>query len=229
MEMGSNEGAMTARIVGIVVILVGLAVGAVAQTPPLTIKTSSLPVGVAGSAYEARFLAEGGRSPYAWTIREGDLPPGLHLDEKSGELRGVPTTAGEYAFTVGLADASVPRNSVERKYTLVIIAAMTIHWIDPPRIAGDAIRGRLEVSNQTGAIFDLTVIVLAVNEVGKAFALGYQHFTLNARTTSPPIPFESTLPYGTYVVHADAVAEVEGSNTIYRARMQTSPMAIKQP
>ncbi len=220
---------MMAQIVKIVALLLLLLAGAAAQAPPLTIKTDSLPVGVAGTAYDARLIGDGGRQPYAWKVREGDLPPGLQLDEKSGTLTGIPTAAGEYPFTVELADSSVPRNAVERKYTLVITAAMTIRWIDPPRVVGEEIRGRMEVSNQTGQPFDLTVIVLAVNDVGKAFALGYQHFTLAARTKSPPIPFESTLPYGTYVVHADAVAEVEAINTIFRARMQMDPMAIKQP
>lgn len=220
---------MTAKFLGILVGLTALAAGAVAQTPPLTIQTSSLPVGVAGSAYEVRFLGKGGHVPYAWKVREGSLPPGLRLDEKSGALAGVPNTTGEYAFTVELADSSVPPNAVERKYTLVVTAAMTIRWIDPPLVTGDAIQGRVEVANHTGQPFDLTVIVLAVNQVGKAFALGYQHFTLKAGTTSPPIPFESTLPYGTYVVHADSVAEVKAINTIYRTRMQTESMAIKKP
>jgi hypothetical protein len=219
---------MRANVGQLVVALILLSAGAVAQAP-LVIKTDSLPTGVAGAAYDMRFIGDGGRQPYAWKVLEGDLPPGLNLDEKSGGLTGVPTAAGEYKFTVGLADSSVPRNAVERKYTLVITAAMTIEWIDSPRIVGEAIRGRLKVSNQTERPFDLTVIVLAVNEVGKAFALGYQHFTLVPRTTSPPIPFESTLPYGTYVVHADAVAEVKAINTIYRTRMQTKPMEIKQP
>ncbi len=226
--MDSDESAMKTMVVRILAVLIMLATGAGAQAPPLTIKTDSLSVGIAGVAYDTRFVAEGGRQPYAWKIREGSLPPGLQLDEKSGALTGVPSAAGEYQFTVELTDSAVPRNAVERKYTLVITAAMNIRWIDPPRIVGEAIRGRLELSNQTGRAFDLTVIVLAVNEVGKAFALGYQHFTLAPKTTSPPIPFESTLPFGTYVVHAD-VAEVPATNTIFRSRMQSDPMTIKQP
>jgi hypothetical protein len=40
-------------------------------------------------------------------------------------------------------------------------------------------------------------------------------------TVSPIIPFGSSLPYGKYVVHADAVGELESANRIYRARLQT--------
>ena len=208
--------------------IVVLAGYAVSQTL-LTINTSSLPAGVAGSTYETQFLAEGGRQPYTWSIRDGRLPPGLELDEKSGALMGIPTTPGEFRFTVALGDSSAPRNAVERRYTLVITAAMTVRWIHPPKVQGEAIRGDMEVSNQTAQPFNLTVIVLAVNQVGKAFALGYQHFDLKPGSTSPPIPFESTLPFGAYVVHADAVAEVKAIDRIYRARMQTNPMSIKQP
>lgn len=220
---------MTVRTLGTVAVLLGLVVVAIAQTSPLTIQTGSLPAGVAGTAYDARFAAAGGQQPYLWSIREGKLPPGLELDEKSGALMGVPATAGEFQFTVALQDSSEPRNAVERKYTLVITAAMLVRWIHTPKVQGEAIRGELEVSNQTGQPFDLTVIVLAVNEIGKAFALGYQHLNLKSGSTSPPIPFESTLPFGAYVVHADAVAEVKAIDKIYRARLQTDPMSIKQP
>ncbi|MGE5111299.1 MAG: Ig domain-containing protein [Acidobacteriaceae bacterium] len=214
---------------GILVAVMALVGGAVAQMRPLTITTSSLPNGVAGSAYDTRFVAEGGRLPYAWKIVEGDLPPGMELDARSGALQGIPTSAGEFHFSVALEDASQPRNAVQRKYTLVITAALTIQWERPPQVTGEKIRGSLVVANQTGRPFEQTVIVLAVNQDGKAFALGYQHFTLNPRATSPPIPFESSLPYGTYVVHADAVAEVPAVNTIHRARLQTEPMVVQRP
>lgn len=227
--MGLDKGAMKTRAGCLAAITIMLAGYAVSQPAPLTINTSSLPTGVVGTTYETKFLAMGGQQPYLWSIRDGKLPPGLELDEKSGALMGVPTAAGEFQFTVALRDSSMPPNAVERKYALVITAAMIVRWIHPPSVQGEAIRGELEVSNHTGHPFDLTVIVLAVNEIGKAFALGYQHFDLKPGSTSPPIPFESTLPFGAYVVHADAVAEVKAIDKIYRARLQTDPMSIKQP
>ena len=214
---------------GVLVVLMALVGGAVAQTRPLTITTSSLPNGIAGSAYDTRFLAEGGRLPYAWKIVEGDLPPGVELEARSGALQGIPTSAGEFHFSVALEDATEPRNAVQRKYTLIITAALTIQWEHPPQVTGEEIKGSLVVTNQTERPFEQTVIVLAVNQVGKAFALGYQHFTLNPRASSPPIPFESSLPYDTYIVHADAVAEVPAINKIHRARLQTEPMVVHRP
>ena len=68
----------------------------------------------------------------------------------------------------------------------------------------------------------MTFITVAVNPIGKAFALGYQHFTLAPESTSQQLDFGSTLPAGKYVVHVDAVAEVPSKNVIHRARLQTS-------
>ena len=75
--------------------------------------------------------------------------------------------------------------------------------------------------NQTEQDFDLTVIVLAVNEIGRAIAVGYQHFTLNKSTADLELAFGENLPRGTYEVHVDVVGEVAATNTIYRARLVT--------
>jgi hypothetical protein len=41
------------------------------------------------------------------------------------------------------------------------------------------------------------------------------------------IPFGETLPPGTYVVHADAVAEIPSKNSILRQRLQTpAPLPV---
>jgi hypothetical protein len=67
--------------------------------------------------------------------------------------------------------------------------------------------------------FDLTVIVMAVAEDGRATAIGYQRFTLKPQTIDFPIPFGENLPWGAYQINVDAVAEVAATNTIYRARL----------
>jgi len=64
-------------------------------------------------------------------------------------------------------------------------------------------------------------VILAVAENGRATAIGYQHFPLNAGITSFEIAFGETLPRGAYVVHVDAIAEVPPKDAIYRARLQT--------
>jgi hypothetical protein len=75
------------------------------------------------------------------------------------------------------------------------------------------------VSNQTEQDFDLTVIMMAVNETGRATAIGYQRITLKKGTTSLELPFGENLPQGSYELNVDAVAEVAATNSIYRARL----------
>jgi len=105
---------------------------------------------------------------------------------------------------------------------------MSVVWKTPPEVQADKISGAVQVSNATSDDFDFTLIVVAVNEYGKAFALGYQHFTLNRETTGLDVDFASNVPAGQYVVHVDAVAEVPLRDAIFRARLQT-PDALAVP
>ncbi|MEN3943514.1 putative Ig domain-containing protein [Prosthecobacter sp. SYSU 5D2] len=58
--------------------------------PVLTINTSSLPVGAAGSSYNQSLNVSGGSGPYTWTVTSGSLPGGLILST-SGVISGTPT------------------------------------------------------------------------------------------------------------------------------------------
>lgn len=51
-----------------------------------------------------RLFATGGSQPYRWSLLD-DAPPGMTLSE-AGELCGVPTMVGRFAFVVGVEDAS---------------------------------------------------------------------------------------------------------------------------
>ena len=82
--------------------------------------------------------------------------------------------------------------------------------------------GVIKVSNQTDNDFDLTVIVLAINEIGRATAVGYQHLTLKQGATDLQVSFAENLPAGAYDLNADVVAEVPATGAIYRARLVTT-------
>lgn len=71
----------------------------------LSVTTESLPAGSVGSNYSASVTAVGGRQPYLWTIAQNSLPPGLTLSSSSGTISGIPTTAGDFPFTVRVNDA----------------------------------------------------------------------------------------------------------------------------
>jgi Putative Ig domain len=73
-----------------------------------TITAGSPPAGATGIVYPGYTftVASGGASPFTWS-ETGALPPGLALSS-AGQLTGTPVTAGTYAFTVVVADSSIP-------------------------------------------------------------------------------------------------------------------------
>lgn len=189
----------------------------------LAITTESLPSAALQQNYFLELRARGGTVPVRWQIASGVLPPGLALDAATGRIAGAATSPGEYGFTVKVTDAAQPPKGATREYVLRVLAPLTLQWKLSPQVEGDkGIRGSVVITNGTGDAFDMTFIAVAVNGIGKAWALGYQHFTLPPASSSPPLEFSSTLPAGQYVVHVDAVAEVPSRNAIYRARRQTS-------
>ncbi|HEY6891312.1 MAG TPA: putative Ig domain-containing protein, partial [Solirubrobacter sp.] len=75
---------------------------------PVFVKTSSVPAAQAGLPYSTTLTADGGTSPYRWSIVSGALPAGLTLDPKTGTIAGTPTTAGTSTFKVQAEDSSGP-------------------------------------------------------------------------------------------------------------------------
>ena len=91
---------------------------------------------------------------------------------------------------------------------------------------GEAIDGSVTVSNLAEQDVMLTVIVMAVNQIGRATTLGLSevHVGVGRSRSYHLEPARA----GPYVVHADAVAEVASTNTIYRARKQTTGALVIQ-
>jgi Putative Ig domain len=205
----------------------GVIVHAQQTRVPLAIATDSLPPPLVHQEYRVDLKATGGVAPLEWKISRGNLPEGLDLDPSSGVISGISAKPGELEITISVIDSV--GNTTSRDYKIKVVAPLLIEWLVFPRVQGDQITGSVKVSNGTKDPFDLTVIILAVNEYGKAFALGYQRFDLQPETVDIRIPFgEGTnLPVGSYVVHADAVAEIATKNSIFRERQQTTtPLAV---
>ena len=175
-----------------------------------------------GQAYTLPLTVTGGITPYTWSVVSGDLPPGLRVQPHKGNIVGTPTTAGTYHFTVSITDSSIPQLELHRDFNIQVIEGITVNWQDVPAVHGNKLSGSAVVSNQTGDEFVLTVIVVAVNQIGRATALGYQHFKIPAGSSSPVIPFGSTPGMGTYYVRVDAVAHRTGKKHIFRTSKQTS-------
>lgn len=204
------------------------AVAAAQDQPALAITTQSPAAAfVAGAAFNLPITAQGGTQPYTWTVVSGHLPPGLRLHPHSGKLSGVPSTEGEYPVVIGVTDSGYPQQHAQREIVIRIIAAVTIDWKQQPQVQGNTLSGSVVVGNQTAHNFTVTVIIMAVNSHGRATALGYQHFTLAPQVSGQVIPFSGTPGMGTYIVHADAVAQ--SHHHTYRSRKQTAdPLTISQ-
>jgi hypothetical protein len=185
---------------------------------------SELPDTYPEASYEVRFLARGGVPRLHWKLEKGALPPGIKLEE-DGLLHGTPGRTGEFDFTVSVTDSNNPPEAVQKGFVLRVLSALILKWKTPAHVSGKRIDGSVEVSNITPDDMDLTFVVLAVAENGRATAIGYQHFNLPRATVDKELPFGETLPRGGYVVNVDVVGEVAPKNQIYRERLQT-PSAL---
>jgi Putative Ig domain len=207
-----------ASVALLLIVLSSLAASQSSKTVPLVVETQSLPKAFSRQPYEARLQASGGFPPLKWEVTEGNLPGSMVL-QTDGDLKGTPAQTGEFRFTATVTDSSRPANQLVRQFVLLVVSPLMAQWGRYPKVNGQRLEGSILISNETDRDFDLTVIVLAVNEIGRATAIGYQHFTLKKNSDDIEIPFGDNLASGSYQLNADAVAEVAATNSIFRTRL----------
>ena len=216
------------KIVRLIAVLICFGSLLVAQAPPLAIVDEALPPLEAGVEFHILLHASGGVAPYVWSGASGDLPEGITLTPE-GLLAGRPTKPGASTFTLKVEDSGHPAHTINKEFKAVVTASLLIEWLQPPKVRDNRIDGVVQLSYGSADDFDLTVIIVAVAENGRATAIGYEHFALKAGAISVQIPFGSTLPHGAYVIHADAIAEIPTRKAILRQRLQTpQPLLVVQ-
>jgi hypothetical protein len=186
----------------------------------LSIKANSPLKAFLRQQFRIQLESRGGVMPFTWKIASGDLPPGLSLGS-DGVLSGAPSATGDFRFTVTVTDNGRPVHERSQEMLVRVLSPLLIQWSHPAAVTGQRIEGSIKVSNQTEKDFDLTAVIVAVNETGRATALGYQHFLLKQDIADLEIPFGENLPAGSYEINVDVVAEIAETNTIHRARLVT--------
>jgi hypothetical protein len=92
----------------------------------LQITTSTLRDGILQAAYSATLAATGGTTPYSWSIVSGQLPPGLALTASTGQITGMPTTAGQFSFTIQVQNSSANPATATQPFTLTVVAGVAL-------------------------------------------------------------------------------------------------------
>ncbi len=104
-------------------------------TAPLTITAASPPAGTTGAAFPGyTFQASGGTPSFVWN-ESGPMPPGLTLSA-SGELSGLPETAGTYPVSITVSDSSYPPVTVSAAVTLTVNDSAIVVAASPSPPAG---------------------------------------------------------------------------------------------
>ncbi len=213
------------RLLAILICFCSLLAG---QAPPLAVVDEALPPLDAGVEFHILLHASGGVPPYVWSVASGDLPEGITLTPE-GLLAGRPAKPWAFIFTLKVEDSGHPAYTINKEFHAEVAAPLLLEWLELPKVHNNRIDGVLQVSNGSKDVFDLTVIIVAVAENGRATAIGYEHFPLKAGAINVQVPIGDTLPHGVYVIHADAIAEIPTRKAILRQRLQTpQPLQVTQ-
>lgn len=109
-----------------------------------------LPIAKRTQAYQYSFSSvRGGTKPYSFTLAPGSgaLPPGLTLGS-DGTLSGTATALGIYNFTVRVADAGSPQQTLDRSFSIEVYDPLTV----TPGNLPDAVTGE----NYTSGSFTIS-------------------------------------------------------------------------
>jgi hypothetical protein len=110
-----------------------------AYLSPLIILTETLPVAYLGVPYSETLAVKGGHPPYIWgltaiTGSPGILPPNLSLDEKTGQITGVPIQTGVFVFQVRVLDTKSQVATADLSITVTTVPIVIPSPPPPPSI-----------------------------------------------------------------------------------------------
>jgi large repetitive protein len=100
--------------------------------------------------------AIGGRSPYTFSA-EGELPPGITLDPATGMITGSGTTAGSYAFTETVTDATGTKVSVAWNVRILPLLDFTKGKVLPVGHVDERYSARIPVTGKDAATAEFAI------------------------------------------------------------------------
>ena len=116
---------------------------------PVSVTSTTLPLGVVGSAYSRQLTSSGGAS-IQWSVASGSTAPaGLTL-AADGTLSGTPTTATAYSFSAKAYDP-VSTSSALMAVSLTVAAALAVSTAGlPDATTGTAVSSTITAAGGTG-------------------------------------------------------------------------------
>ena len=85
----------------------------------LNLVTSSLPDGNLNASYNTILEADGGVTPYSWSVYSGTLPSGLSLGSQDGIISGTPTQSGDFSLILQVEDDNGDKSA--KSFTLTVV------------------------------------------------------------------------------------------------------------
>lgn len=112
---------------------------------PLSVFTSTPEPAYLDEPYQFDIVVSGGLAPYNFELDDGELPPGLTLE--NGSVSGTPTEAGTFDFSVQVSDASL--SQAMQDFTLSVTTAPPAVLVlnVPPTTVTDAVRIPISVTD----------------------------------------------------------------------------------
>lgn len=174
----------------------------------LSITTAqALPPATAGTAYAQPLTAAGGLPPYTWSVTDGSLPAGVSLTP-GGILSGTPSAAGDFNFTVQVADSNKATAPASFQLTVRLPAMPPLTISGLPETVAAAVQPRVSLS--IGAAYPVPVTgtltltftpdaAVPADDPAAVFSNGKRtaDFTIPANSTTAQLPEGFAMQTGT--------------------------------
>lgn len=181
----------------------------------VSLVTMTLPNGTVGIAYSQTITPSGGLAPFAFSMSEETLPPGLTLSP-TGVLSGKPAAPGMFHFALLVTDANKAHASAEYTLAVGLPAPPSLTITSSVSQPGPSQQSNIGITMSDSFPADLTgrlVLTFAPNTVNGADDASIQ-FASGGRVASFALPSGSTNGQFSIPVQAVQLGSTAGTITI---------------